>query len=433
MSRTHARIFGLALLGLLLAWRIATVSLPAFFAAQSPAAALALAPGDPTALTALAQQELEQAIEAKADDAHRLDEIRALARSAIVAEPLDADAFRILGAVSPPRVARDLMQAAARRSIHETDALLWLIQDSFASAHYADAARRADILLFVRPQLLPAAIPFLAQMAERPDAAGEIDRLMASKPRWRDSFLNELPLASHDARTPLRVMAPLKDGPFPPTNESLARYIGFLLQHRLHAFAYDVWRDFLPTQRLEKTGLLYNGGFAWTPSGLPFDWIVTRGESTTIEIAPPPDGSGRGALSIAYGAARTTPHGVSQLVRLAPGSYRFKGRYRGELVGRRGLRWQAACLDAQEILGESEMALGAARDWKDFAFDFTVPVESCVLQRIALGLAARSPSEWLVSGRLLYADLAIEPLEPVPAASALAPTPPPPRRRFTPP
>jgi len=411
--RPRGALVGLWLLGLLLVWRIATVSLPASFATQAPSFALTLAPGDPAALTASAQQKLETFAEARAHTAaaRQAEEIVVFARRAVAASPLDAEAFRILGAVSPPARAREFMRASLLRSTHQADALFWLMRDSFAAGQYAETGRLANILLSVQPQALPAVIPFLAQMAEKPEAMGEIDRLMASRPRWRDAFLNELPLAAHDARTPLRVMSPLKDAPVPPKAESLARYLKFLLEHRLYAFAYDVWRSFLSGQQLEKTGLLFNGDFAWPPSGLPFDWEIARGESTAIEILPHPDGGGRGALSIVYGAGRTTPHGASQLVRLAPGSYRLKGRYRGELIGRRGLRWQVSCIGAADVLGESEMALGVAREWKDFAFEFTTPSENCPLQQVTLGLAARSPSEWLVSGSLLYADLAIEPLK----------------------
>jgi hypothetical protein len=413
----------LAVLGLALIWQIATVSVPNSLVTQTPETALSLAPGAPTALAALARQKLETLIadaentkhdkgvvRAAADYSGRFEEIRTLAERAIVASPLDAEAFRILGATSPQDVAADFMRASLRRSIHETDTLLWLMQQGFAAGRYAETARIANILLLVRPQLLPAAMPILAQMAEKKEAVNEIDRLMAARPRWRDSFLNDLVLAVRDARTPLRVFLPLRETPFPPTNESLGRYIGFLLQHRLYTFAYDVWRSFLPAQQLEKTGLLFNGGFEAALSGLPFDWVITRGDATTIEVVAQSDNPGRRALSIAYGSGRSSPHGVSQFVRLAPGSYRMTGRYSGGLVGRRGLRWQVSCIDGSAALGESDMALGVARDWKTFAFDFTVPAENCLLQQVKLGLAARSPSEWLVSGRLLYADLAIEPL-----------------------
>ncbi len=101
-------------------------------------------------------------------------------------------------------------------------------------------------------------------------------------------------------------------------------------------------------------------------------------------------------------------NGVQQLTLLAPGTYEFKGKYRGELIGKRGLVWRIACADAPNAaIGESQMVMGMSQKWKDIAFTFTVPKANCRAQQVRLELDARMPSETMVSGSISYDELTI--------------------------
>ena len=91
---------------------------------------------------------------------------------------------------------------------------------------------------------------------------------------------------------------------------------------------------------------------------------------------------------------------------LPPGAYSFKGSLRGEVVGRRGVLWDISCRDGAS-LGQSEMLVGSFPDWRAFEFSLVVPETGCAAQLVKLKLAARSPSEQLVSGAIWFDEFSI--------------------------
>jgi hypothetical protein len=277
--------------------------------------------------------------------------------------------------------------------------------------------RFADVLMRKRPQFLEFVMPVLARMAQDRAAASELEQAMARNPPWRDSFLSLLPEIVTDVRAPLRLMLALKNTPFPASAENQRAYLSFLFRRRVYDFAYFAWRQLLPPERSRAAGMIYNGDFAYPPSGLPFDWSLRSGSGVTIDIVPHPDNAKSRALMIDYGQGRAGPHSAVEFVKLPAGAYRMVGRYRGELIGRRGLRWRVACVETNAEIGESEMAMGRIADWKQFRFEFVVPADGCPLQFLRVELDARSPSEWMVSGKMWYAELKIEPVDLVTRSS----------------
>ena len=91
---------------------------------------------------------------------------------------------------------------------------------------------------------------------------------------------------------------------------------------------------------------------------------------------------------------------------LGPGSYRLKGQHKGEMVGRRGLRWRIACAGGKPI-AEGPMMLGKILAWKRFEVGFTVPPTDCRAQTLRLELDARSASEQLVTGTMWFDEMSI--------------------------
>ena len=79
-------------------------------------------------------------------------EIRQLAIRALAADPLNGEAYELLGLVSkePERV-RALMQEAVNLSRRESSALFWLLNDSFYRKDYRATLDYADLLLKTRP------------------------------------------------------------------------------------------------------------------------------------------------------------------------------------------------------------------------------------------------------------------------------------------
>jgi hypothetical protein len=158
---------------------------------------------------------------------------------------------------------------------------------------------------------------------------------------------------------------------------------------------------------LQHVGLLYNGNFLTPPSGLPFDWQIKQGSGVFIDIEPTDDDDYR-ALTVDFLYGRVKYTSVNELVMLPPNTYRFTGRYKGELLGPRGLKWRVTCADDPTVpIAESPMIGGEAQKWKDFDFTFTIPPTKCAAQYIRLDLDSRMASEQLVTGSIQFTALNI--------------------------
>lgn len=344
------------------------------------------------------------------------DQVRNYAEMALASDPLSAHALRILGQLSDANGederASKFMLAAMDRSIRESVAVYWLMRKSYEKGDYPTAIRCADALLRTRSETMPFVMPTLVQMAQSKEAGPELKKLLAGNPPWRPQFFWALPRSVTDARIPLDILLAIKDTPTPPTAADLRPYLDVLIAHKYFELAYYTWLQFIGPEQLRSIGLLFNGGFEATPSGLPFDWVMRGGAGVTIDILERTDQEGQHALYIEFGQGRVEFPGITQLVMLAPGTYRFKGKYRGELIGRRGLIWRVSCAGANKgPVGESAMLAGQAPVWRDIEFTFTVPETSCRAQELRLDLDARMASEQLVSGSIWHDDLRIQRVE----------------------
>lgn len=418
-SRIRAALF--VLIGAVLVSLVISKSYVAYLIDSAPKAITDTEAIDPTDLLNLAERDLSKRLAtlsgADTTDHESADErptnigdLRAQTAALLRNDPLNARVFRVWGHLA--HVSEDearanaFMQAAARRSLRQSAALYWVMQKSYERGDYTTAAYYADALLRTRPQLIAQVTPTLARMAENDAAQGELTKLLAGNPPWRRQFFSSLPTSISDARTPLNLLLSLRETAAPPATADLQTYVHFLIKHNLYEIAYYAWLQFLPPEQLSNVGFLFNGSFETDPSTLPFDWVITRGSGVTIDLASKPDEPGGRALFIEFGYGRVDFRGVSQLVMLAPGSYQFEGKYKGDVMGRRGLLWRIACAGGARI-GQSDMVLGTRPAWREFAFAFTVPNRDCRAQSVSLVLDARSASEQFVTGSIWYDDLQI--------------------------
>jgi len=334
------------------------------------------------------------------------------AKLALANDPINARALGILGqlavAAGEEADVAKFLHAAARRSIRESLAVYWLMWKSYEDRDYATAIYCADALLRTRSQAAAQVMPILIHMAENSSASGELTKTLLNNPPWRSNFLSSLGQKAKDPRVTLELLLALRETSTPPKAEDVRNYVNALIGRKNYELAYYAWLQFLPPEQLGSSGFLFNGSFDVTPSGLPFDWVMGEGSGVTMDIVNRPDQPDRRALLIEFGHGRVDFNGVQQLTMLAPGTYEFKGRYRGELVGKRGLVWRITCIDAPGApLGESPMVVGASPKWKDIDFSFAVPETDCRAQQVRLELDARMASELLVSGAIWYDELRI--------------------------
>lgn len=440
----RVRAIGIAIAAVALAWLVLSHSFAAYLADGAPQAALWLNAQEPTALLNLADAAINvpqgaatppggaaQAvqppgastgqrrrdfsefgmIDAKA--AVDLPAVRGWASAALKSAPLNARALRILGqtaaAAGKDADADRFMQMAARLSLHESVAVYWLSVRSVQTKDYKAALTYADVVLRTLPGFDPYVMPLLARIVEDSQAADLFKAALADDPPWRTTVLEDLPGAVVDERVPLALLLALRSSRHPPRAAELDAYLNFLVAHRMYELAYYTWLQFLRPDELGGAGLLFNGSFEAPLSGAPFDWRFEQGAGVNIDVAERPDESGDHALRIDFEYGRVEYHGIKQLLMLAPGRYELHGRYQGELVGPRGLKWRLACAETpDQPFTESAMITGRAAAWSDVELDFEVPADKCRAQYLSLDLDARMPSEQFLNGTIWFDDLRIQ-------------------------
>lgn len=410
----------LLVLGVVLIWLVLSHSFATYFSDSKPHLTLLLNGRYPAARLGLAQTQIDALAETREESStpppppvEQLKTLRDEVEAIIVTAPLDAHAYRMMGQLADlqgaPKSAEPLMREAARQSLHESFAILWLMRKSFEEKNYVAAAYYADVLLrsgAVDPKLV---VPTLVRMAEdKGDGAIEIKKVIARNPSWRQSFFNEMYKYVTDVRTPLDLFLSIKDTKTPATTDDINLYQWALFDKKLYELSYYTWLQFLSPEDLQAAGFLFNGNFEKKPSGSPFDWVVPDDEHTNVAISLAAKAKSGlfHALLVEFPNGRTKFPGVSQNVMLPPGNYTFGGLFKGSLSGPRGVQWLVSCADGKDI-GASDMFLGAFDDWDSFKFSFSVPETGCVAQKLVLKVASRSASEQLISGEIWFDKLAI--------------------------
>jgi hypothetical protein len=413
-------------------WQVLAHGFAAYLARVAPHQATAFNNREPDALLrqadgllALARQSGEAAGTGKRGDAAARpaqrsadgdktvdDEIRALVVRALQVDPVNAHGLAMLAELSErsgdQATAMTLLEATVRASQHEGVALYKLAVASAEARNFVKAVGYLDTLIRTLPDSLEVVKPLMAALAEDQEGVGPLTAMLGRNPSWRGWFLSDLMTKVRDVRTPQTLFLGLKDTANPPSVDELGGYLNFLVHHGHHGIAYYTWLQFTPPEHFDNDNLLFNGRFERKPSGYLFDWRAAAGEGVTAEFITEPDAAGGRGLNVEFGAGRVQFRGVSQVTMLSPGRYTISGKYKGRLVGRRGLLWRINCEHAAgKALGETPMAIGSYPDWQSFNFDFAVPADGCAGQVLRLTLDARSASEQILQGGLWYDNLRI--------------------------
>jgi hypothetical protein len=424
-------------------WLVLTKSLPYALAPSSPDLALALNPRNPAALIAKARQLRERLLvlvsiagQTKSDgetgqrgdsiaslpeaegsgrpqqphgerEALQL-EIKNLAARAAASDPLNAEAYRLLAEVAEtPDQERKLMEDAVSRSRRETVALFWLLNDRFYHRDFETALKHAAILLRTHEELSDYVLRYVAAIAEDEQGLPLVTQRLAAKPSWRKIFFAALPRNVRSVDTPIRLIKMLGDMGSPVLAKEITPFLDALVRKNLIDVAYNAWLQTLTPSDLDAAGLLTNGNFEREPSGVPFDWRISEGGNAIAEAVPLASSGNERVLHVSFGTGRVKFPDVTQIIVLGPGRYRFEGRLRGRIAGKRGLRWQMSCAAGTHyVLGQTEMLMGESEEWRVFHIDAEVPKGTeCVGQVLRLFHDARSASEELITGEIWFGDL----------------------------
>jgi hypothetical protein len=204
-------------------------------------------------------------------------------------------------------------------------------------------------------------------------------------------------------------MVALEKAGSPPSDAELKPYLDFLIRKELIELAYNAWLQMLPRDDLASVRHLNNGDFSRPVSGLPFDWQIGSQLNAVAEIVDLPASQTGRALHIQFGSGRVMVPEVRQITTLAPGRYSIKIDYKGNIVAKRGLRWEIGCLyGKRHVLAQSRMLVGDIADWQSLEQTFEVPDTSCKAQVVRAFHDARSASEQLISGEVWFRRITLE-------------------------
>ncbi len=395
--RTTAALLVAALLG----WHLLGLTLSMQRLHADPAAAHAWAPQSAAAAADWAQQRFDAGDTAAASR---------LARAALIASPLTADAYRVLAEVAlrsgASASAEARLRIAARLDPRDAATQAWLAAAALRDGHLEAALWHLDAILRVHPTLAARLYPQLLALARVPGAAPAYRAVFAAHPPWGGDFFRWACVQPASADAPVRVLfAALRAVPDALHAADWSAYLDRLIGQRRWLPAYMAWVESLPPAQQQHLDNIFDGDFQYPPSGRGFDWRISYVPGAEIGVVPRATASGN-ALQVRFLDQRAPLAGqVAQLLVLAPGRYRVSGQARLHGVQNdRGLQWVLSCADNGRQLGASARMRGSL-PWHDFAFDVEVPAQGCGAQWLSLRLAWRIPAEQWADGRAEFTGL----------------------------
>ncbi len=395
---------GLTALALVAVWRVIVIGMSEYFASDSPQRALEWDAGNPAALLALAQAQLDQGALADAQETAQ----RLLSR-----EPLNGRGFVVLAEVARMQGDRLLtIQLSTIALRHEPQALgprAWLAGEDLAQARYADALDGIDRILRVSPGQSARLFPVLIELANNPEFADALAIKLAGQPAWRNGFLNSLlNKAGSDAID--RVLSALqRHGALDLAAKG--RWIDRLAQDGAWGEAYALWVGTIEQAHPTRLGYVFNGGFETQPSATGFDWRIGDSAGVIIDRTSPPGANGAHAVGLMFLGRRVEVIPLHQWLLLGAGPYRLSFRAMAEdLRSDRGVQWHIRCQQSGKELMVSEH-LGGSFHWKEQGIDFEVPDQECLAQDLWLGNSGTDGPGKVIHGSISFDDFAIERIE----------------------
>lgn len=316
---------------LLLAIASVSISAAGIFRVRSPASALALAPWDARAQANLAQQTLFQPKPGQSPEP-----ANAQARLAYAHEPLSIEAVTAVGMAAARRGdnarATAIFAYAERLSRRDVGTQLWLIQNNVARNNIEGALAHYNIVLSTAPDARASLSAILINASSQPNIAVAVNRLMLTRPNWRDDFLTRFAFDGRDAVALAAVSRHVFDLRVGEDRDVfqrvLARYVG-LARYDL---AWDAYQDVMrgvPGARPD--ALLRDGDFTRDDGLPPFDWRYPA-EGRLVPERRPMQGSGRSFALYLPADADHEAETATQMIRLPAGSYEL-GATVGDTAG----------------------------------------------------------------------------------------------------
>ena len=340
-------------------------------------------------------------------DLSKTNEALAGAREALRDNPLTPEALTLLARASEQKGDEDrasqLMNLASRVNPKDLRSQLWLLNQDLRSARVDSALERIDVLLRGRPLGIDQLAPALASIVTREPYRSAYVKLLRTNPPWRPVWFGDVISRATDLTALDYLFAELQAAEPGPTEKELTVFLTRLIEGGMFDEAHDAWLRSLPPERREEADLLYNAGFHYPLTNLPFEWVITPVPGALAQVETQDNES---VLNIVFLGGPVNFEHVTHLLNLAPGAYQFKGREQSEdLQNELGLRWRIFCVDDTADTLATTALMNGDTPWRDFSVDFVVPTDKCLYQKLVLELPARTALETEIRGRASYADL----------------------------
>ncbi len=271
-----------------------------------------------------------------------------------------------------------------------------------AMAHWGHALDRA-------PDLQQKLFPLFLQLLQQPGGLARMQPVLQPAPAWFADFFRYAAANASNSELVSRLYA-VRSAVLPPVSAAENNtYLQFLEQEKRWDEAFIVWANGLSGDRLAQLGQPFNGGFESEPSGSGFDWRISEDAGVLIRTDYTYGIIGHKALHIVFRGQQVNFQHVWQRTLLPPRRYRMHGRVRPDsLQAAAGLQWRLLCEgDAGTNLGKSDRFVGVDQ-WREFSFDFQVPVKNCGSQVVRLVSVDNDKDESTFKGEIWFDDLRID-------------------------
>jgi hypothetical protein len=212
-------------------------------------------------------------------------------------------------------------------SRRDTRTELWLIEYAVQRNDVHDALHHYDVALRTSYEVWPLLFTTLATASSQPNIAGDLNALLHRRPPWWRNFLNYALGVTGDP-TALAAMASGLLDPAVEEDRNLAQRISARL---ISLGRFDLaWSTYarMPGQQAAAALPLRNPNFDRPVGFPPFDWDSAGDPSLLSEVRPIEGSSDRLALFLPETPAADGDT-MRQLVKLAPGRYRFRAETGG--------------------------------------------------------------------------------------------------------
>ncbi len=311
-SSSFRILAGLA--GVALCCLAATSTLAALLHDRSAQIALRLAPFDAQAMSGTASEllRLDQSQET-------LAEVRGLARRALMREPVNVVAIRVMGLAASieadQEAARAYFRLASRLSKRDLPSQLWWIELEAGEGDITGALTYYDEALRTSRSAADRLMPILIEASAEPLVAEKLLPFLERRPTYRRRFFIEGTDTASDVSGVAILGRQVLDRGDSDDQDLINRIIT--------RFGRDgdldgAWSMFVWARGRPDDESLVNGSFDEPVPFRLFNWELTQSEALSAEIAP------RGETDSLFLTARVSRGAVArQLLRLKPGRYVF--------------------------------------------------------------------------------------------------------------